>query len=443
MIIKYFKSKYDWYFPVLIGIIILLGFASAIYTFLRVDDSGRRSLLYRAETIAFSLDAREISVLTGSSIDVYSPEYLTLKKKLQAIRKANPDSRFVYIMGSKNGKMFFYADSENPDSEDYSAPGDEYNDHTPAFEQAFDKGESGTEGPISDEFGRWVTGVAPIKDSEGIIIAAVGIDVDASNYTNRAIAYAIIPLLLSILLSVFAFAGLKIHSAEKKWLDLKAQFVTLASHELRSPLTGLLWAHSSLAKNESLSLEHRKTVEEMRRVTAHLLEAVNDILDATTMEKGVSLEKEKCDLREMVRSVVRDFSFLSENNDVMVKVELPHEAMIINASKSKLERVFSNLITNAIKYSKRGGDIKVIGKIIGDKYIFSIEDQGIGIPQAEQARIFDGFYRASNVDKTKTKGTGLGMYVVKQIIEAHNGKIKLTSREGLGTKVEITLPNVL
>jgi len=445
MKLHFFKSRYQWYFPVFIGLILVVGVVASVYVYMKVNESGRASLLYRAETIARSIDPEEITVLQGGPSDVYLSEYLKLKKKLQAMRVANPDSRFVYIMGKKSAGLFFYADSENPDSEDYSAPGDIYQDESPAFETALTEGEAGTEGPIKDSFGNWVTGVAPIFGNEGEIVGAVGIDVSASSYTARAITYAVVPILLSILLSVFAYAGLRINRAEKKWIELRTQFVTMASHELRSPLTGLLWANQALSKNESLPREQRKTVNEMKSVTGHLLEAVNDILDAAQFESEAKLVVDDCDLRSIVRGVVKDQEFAAESRDVQVIVDLPQEAMIMKGSETKLVRVFNNLISNAIKYSKRGGEVRVSGSIDAEKknYILKIKDNGIGIPENELGKIFDGFYRGSNVDSLKIKGTGLGVYVVKQIVEAHLGSLSLKSNEGQGTEVEVTLPCVL
>jgi hypothetical protein len=155
-----------------------------------VDDKQREKLLLRAENASILINENEVKKLSGTSSDLSLPEYQTLKGKMVALKNTNPDSRFFYLMGLKGeSQMFFFVDSEDSISEDYSAPGDPFNEPTIQELVDFKNGISSTQGPVSDSWGTWVSAYAPIKDSStGETIAVIGIDIDAKEFKSAIIA---------------------------------------------------------------------------------------------------------------------------------------------------------------------------------------------------------------------------------------------------------------
>ena len=438
--LRFLKSNFNWYFPLFIIVVICIGAAASFYVYNKINETNKISLIKRADTIALAIDSSEISILNGNESDLQNTSYLDLKKKLTLIREANSDSRFVYIVGKNGGNVFFFVDSEDPSSEDYSPPGEIYPDESMAFDVGFGDGVSGFEGPLKDSFGTWVTGVSAIKDKNGNVVGLVGIDVDAKNYINTALTYASIPLLVAFVLATFAYAGLRIRRAEEEWLELKSQFVAVASHELRSPLTGITFALPLLVEDQSISPDNRKILEQMNISTKRLLEIVNDILDAALFESSASVAFENVDLRDVITDSISATSFYANDKKIKVNCALGNKAVIVLGNKNKLVRAVSNILSNAVKYSLNGGEVSIKLDSKGGRASILVSDRGIGIPKSEQEKVFRGFYRATNAKKSLVEGSGLGMYLVSKILQAHGGAVDVHSEEGKGTKILLLLP---
>lgn len=442
MALSFFRSKFSWFFPVFICLIIILGSVVSFYTYERVTASSKQSLLERAETIAFSIDSESIKKLSGDESDLNNKEYLKIKEKLINISQSNHDSRFIYIMGKKEKDIFFYADSEQPISKDYSAPGDVYSDESPAIEEAFLHSVSGVEGPISDEWGTWISGIAPILNDNGDVVAIVGIDIDAKEYKTNALFNASIPLLVSLVLVIIACFGLYLRKKEEKILEIKSQFVAVASHELRSPLTGIAWALDILRKDVDLEVKDMKLVADLHDNTLGLVETVNDILDAVSIETNRNiLLFDIVSLIDIVDQSIKSMDFVASNKHINIAITnpIPLKATIV-ADKEKMKHAISNIISNAIKYSKEGARVEIgYRKAVGMHELY-VKDNGIGIPKDEIGKVMSGFYRATNARGTSVTGSGLGLYFVKRIVEAHKGTIKVESELEKGTVVTIGFP---
>ncbi len=428
-------GKYSWFFPSLIVILFLVGLASSVYVFQRVVESGKESLVSRARTIAISLPVSSVEALFGSIEDLDSLAYANLKSQMVGIREVNADSRFVYIMGQRGGEVFFYVDSEPDDSEDYSAPGDIYEDNSPAIDAAFSDGIASVEGPIEDKFGNWISGISPIVDASDNVIAVVGIDVDANvNYRN-AMTQAALPMLASFILIIFAYFGFQMRKREEDLLRLKSQFVAMATHEIRSPLTGIIWTLTEFIKRDVVPATE---IEPVQRASNKLIDSVNDILYSFALETGDSL-KAKIDLGEVIAHSKKSLETFAEKKQVVVEFNNQSKACVVGNS-AELEHLFTNLISNAIKYSPDGRTVKISMIVSKRKAYIEISDQGIGIPQAEIGKVFSGFFRASNAIKFSESGTGLGLYISKLVATSHNGKITVESKEGQGTVMHVELP---
>ena len=168
-----------------IALVVSSGLALMDYALDKVDSSQRESLLFRAGTIALTLDPAQIQSLSGSSADLNTENYQTLKRSLIEIRALNKDVRFVYILGLRNNKQFFYVDSEDPSSEDYSFPGQVYEDALPEDIANHKAGNSYTFGPYADSWGEWVSAYAPVKTADGKVAGMVGLDIAAEDIQLR------------------------------------------------------------------------------------------------------------------------------------------------------------------------------------------------------------------------------------------------------------------
>ncbi|MGD6844188.1 ATP-binding protein [Bacillus infantis] len=222
--------------------------------------------------------------------------------------------------------------------------------------------------------------------------------------------------------------------------QMKSEFVSTVSHELRTPLASIL-GFTELMLNRELKPDKQKKYlttiyNEARRLTA----LINDFLDVQRMEAGKqTYEKKYLRLLPIIEQVIEKQQI---NTDVH-KLKIDDRSAgndVILGDKSKVEQVFTNLISNAVKYSPGGGDI-IIRLYQEDKSVVAeVEDEGLGIPEDALDKLFTKFYRVDNSDRRRIGGTGLGLSIVQEIIKAHSGSISVTSTYGKGSKFTLSFP---
>lgn len=185
-------------------IIVIGGFVASFIVSAKVDSRERNILEIRADNASLVFTSEEIKNLTGSEEDLNNAYYFDIKNKLLALRRANPDARFVYLMGARGEKLFFFADSESITSEDYSPPGQIYEETNANDLASYFKGESYSEGPYSDRWGSWVSGYSHIKDPiTGEVVAMLGMDVDASSWQSGILAWRFVIAGITLLLCAY------------------------------------------------------------------------------------------------------------------------------------------------------------------------------------------------------------------------------------------------
>jgi signal transduction histidine kinase len=161
------------------------------------------------------------------------------------------------------------------------------------------------------------------------------------------------------------------------------------------------------------------------------------------IDQGRSVfEKENTDLEPLVREVVGDLEYLQSAKKVKVSVEVDNELPKVCVDSKKMKVVIENLISNAVKYSKEGGEVKVDLKKKGRKVMFIVEDHGVGIPRYQHSKIFEKFFRSNNASKYRTEGVGLGLYLVKAILENFKGDVWFESETDKGSTFYISIPAV-
>ncbi len=438
-----FRSR--WFFMLLIAVIFISGIALTIYVYSFVNQTNLGALSRGAQTIASSIDASEVANLKGTEEDLENPSYLTLKSKLKKIQSVEKDVRFVYLTGqTEAGGIFFYVDSEDPLSADYSPPGQTYEEADQSFVDAFATGKPNITGPTSDRWGTWITALAPIVDPEtNKVVSTVGVDIDASGHQRYVLTNTMIPALITLLLLALAIIGQRISRHEQQMVELKSEFVSIASHELRSPLNGITWALDNMSKATNLTPPQTNMIAEIKTTASNLMGNINDILNASSVtgNRQTKLMLEEVDIARLLKIVAEQQLLAAKERGVEIVIEkFPIGSNAIKADKEKLKRVFSNILSNSIKYSSSGSSVEIAFQNVGGAYQISFTDHGIGIPTKDQAKIFGGYYRAANAQKSGVTGTGLGLYFAQKIVELHGGKIWLKSDEGQGTTVFVQLP---
>lgn len=226
---------------------------------------------------------------------------------------------------------------------------------------------------------------------------------------------------------------------------MKSNFISNVSHELRTPVTVLrtyidtIYNHSDEFDEQT----NKEFFEVINKEAARLQKMVNDILDFSRLEAGnVKVEKELTDIVPMIESEIKSMQILAEEKHITFSLIKEPDLPKIPINADSIERALNNLLSNAIKYSPENGRIKVRAEIARDpKYVeVSVEDQGCGIPEEHQKKIFERFYRVEN-DTHTVKGTGLGLHLVKITIEKHHkGEVFVKSKPGEGSTFGFRLP---
>jgi len=224
-------------------------------------------------------------------------------------------------------------------------------------------------------------------------------------------------------------------------LQMKLDFVSFATHQLRTPLAGINWSLELAAQAENLSEETASFIQDGRESAQRLIGMVNNLLDISRLESGkLKLAAKETSLAELTQSVLKDVSHCIEKQGHHLSVSGMEGIPAVLVDPELFRQVILNMVSNAIKYTPSGGKIDIRMGRENSFVRWAITDCGIGIPKASQARLFEKFYRAENVYKIETEGTGLGLHLVKLIVEKSGGRIWCESEENKGSTFQFTLP---
>ncbi len=227
-----------------------------------------------------------------------------------------------------------------------------------------------------------------------------------------------------------------------KELDqLKNDFVNTVSHDLRSPLTAILGYAGLIERSGPLNEQQEEYVRRVQTSVQTITELINKLLDLGRIEAGFDKNLEMVAIPGLIERSVEGLRHHCTQKDLRVRLELPEAIPRVRGNETRLRQMFDNLIGNAIKYTPPAG--KIVVRIVHeeDQILIQIEDNGIGIPAADQPYIFDKLYRASNVPK-RAAGTGLGLSIVRSIVDGHRGRIWADSTPGQGSTFTIVFPVV-
>ena len=253
--------------------------------------------------------------------------------------------------------------------------------------------------------------IAPVRDEDGKILGAVTVlrDITALKEINK----------------------------------IKSQFVSMVAHELRAPIAAIKgWLEVVLSGEAGGDAEqNKKWLQRAMDRSESLLAMVNDLLVINRMEAGKIAQKmEKVRIDVILNKIIEFFKPEAEMHKVTLKAALPRELPPIQADVRDMEKLFTNLIGNAIKYNRENGSVTIEGEVEGSFVRYDVKDTGIGISSEHLPRIFDDFFRADDERTKKISGTGLGLTIAKKIVDSHFGRIEVVSEPGKGCVFSVFLP---
>jgi signal transduction histidine kinase len=223
--------------------------------------------------------------------------------------------------------------------------------------------------------------------------------------------------------------------SERRELErMQREFIAMVGHELRTPLTALKIYIHMMQRSERYSA---RAIEAILVQSGRLERLINDLLDTSRLDANkLELKRTEVDLLAVARSVVEQAQALSPVHKV--RLQAPPQPLVGHWDRDRIEQVLQNLLLNAIKYSP-GGPVTVRVNDLGAEARVAVRDRGPGIPPEALPRLFDRFFRAQ-AGTSRIQGLGLGLYISKALVEAHDGQITVTSRLGRGTTFTLTLP---
>lgn len=275
------------------------------------------------------------------------------------------------------------------------------------------------------------------------VISMTAVYILASRYIEEPEMAAIVVILVTALFLIignFIINGFnRIAEANR----MKTEFVSIASHQLRSPLSIFKWTLEVMEREmKNANTERALTfVHTFRDTTESMIRLVNSLLEVSRIEGGnLILKKEEVALTEITQGVLEDLKLYAHASNINLEFEATPALPNIVGDQQKIRMVVSNLTDNAIRYSRGGETVHISLQKNDGSLIFKVRDQGVGIPAAQYKNIFQKFFRATNGSRYQTEGTGLGLYIARELILAMGGKIGFESEENKGSIFWFTLP---
>ena len=223
---------------------------------------------------------------------------------------------------------------------------------------------------------------------------------------------------------------------------IRAEFIDNLSHELRTPLSTIsLLAETAAREAKSATPRLRDRIAKIEVETGHLIQMVNELLDLSRIESGtVQLLLDDVDMARVARTSAERLRLFAERQGMHLVLDMPDHAGLVRGDEDRLGQVVINLLHNAVKFSPSGGEVTVGVKDGQGEVLTWVRDQGVGVPAAEQARIFERFYKVDRARARGGGGTGLGLSIARHIVESHGGRIWIESEEGKGSTFTFAIP---
>jgi PAS domain S-box-containing protein len=265
-------------------------------------------------------------------------------------------------------------------------------------------------------------------------------DLERPNTLPLPVGITYAPLLTPEGSLVNVFASVRDITRFREAEELKSTFISVISHELKTPVA-LIKGYVSTLRREDARWDPaivKDSLAVIEEEADRLTELIENLLDASRLQAGgVSMNLADVALDRLANRIAKRFR--TQTTSHTLTVDFPQGYPVILADEDRLAQVISNLVSNAIKYSPNGGEIRIQGQARPEQVVVCVSDQGAGIDPGDIPHVFDRFYRSSSASRT-TKGTGLGLYLARAVVEAHGGRIWVDSKPGQGARICFSLP---
>lgn len=264
-----------------------------------------------------------------------------------------------------------------------------------------------------------------------------------SDGTRFPVSIIVTPIIFNnkLIGTIEAFRDITI---EKDIDKAKTEFISFASHQLRTPLTAIKWYTELLLEGpEDTSSSTKKYLDAVNTSNNRMIELVNSLLDISRIELGTfTSEPVPTNIADMARSVIQEQGPEISGKKIIFNESISEDIPLVNLDPKFLRMIFQNLLSNAIKYTPPMGSVTLKVSLANDKqnFLILVSDSGYGIPKDQQDHIFSKLFRADNIQKLQIEGTGLGLYIIKQIVDFSGGNIWFDSKENIGTTFYVSLP---
>ncbi|MEI7891205.1 MAG: HAMP domain-containing sensor histidine kinase [bacterium] len=277
-----------------------------------------------------------------------------------------------------------------------------------------------------------------------IIAAMTGVYIASVHYDSPEVV-VISESVVVVLLLVIGNSIITTVEEVAKSNKMKSEFVSIASHQLKTPISEMKWQIELLVSKffDGLSEKQIEIINEIAHSGEKMGRLINDLLDVARIDQGqLALAKEKINFCTIVEKAMESHQVFAKASNVEMAMTCNLKMLEVFADKRRINVVLDNLISNAIKYIDGGGKVDVLVENIDGFAQFCIRDNGVGVPRADQNSLCEKFFRSNNSIKNQTDGTGLGLYISKNIIEQSGGKLWFKSIENVGSEFYFSLPIV-
>jgi len=276
-----------------------------------------------------------------------------------------------------------------------------------------------------------------------IIVSSLATYAIGNRYIEDPLIIALVVIFITTLLFIIAFIITQSFERLAEANRMKSEFVSIVSHQLRSPLSNLKWVIELLMSGRISSVSEKQTeyFRILKENSERMKELVSDLLTVSRIEQGkLSLKKERISLQGLIEKVIKEVEIFSKASNVEISFDSEENLPQIIIDPDQIKLVIGNLLDNAIRYIKERGKAEIDLKKKNDNLYVEVKDNGVGIPKDDQKYIFQKFFRSGNIKRHRTEGSGLGLYIAKSIIEKSGGKMGFKSQEGIGSTFWFILP---
>jgi PAS domain S-box-containing protein len=281
--------------------------------------------------------------------------------------------------------------------------------------------------------------IKQIEDEQGRKYEELSVD-----YKGKEMVYNVITIHASNEKNHFGYVKLFYDITRERAINkIKSEFISIAAHQLRTPLAAIKWVIEMVLNEDAgkLNKDQKELLAKGYKSNERVIELVNDLLKVSRIEEGrFGFEIKEENFVGLVDEILTNYENEIKSKFIKFEYIKPQAEISAEIDKEKVSLAINNLIDNAVKYTPENGTIKICIKKDGDYVSFKIYDNGVGISSEDKMKLFSKFFRGSNVIRMQTEGSGLGLFIVKKIIDYHKGDIKIISKEGKGTEVSVLLP---